>query len=427
VDTIEIIPVRKVEGTIEVPGSKSYTARALIAASLAEGDSILRNPLFSDDTDFMISGLKKLGIDIHGEDNFLKVAGSGGHLSVPSGEIFLGNAGTAVRFLTGLSALCPGRVIITGDGRMQKRPILELLRGLNRLNIKTSSPTGCPPVEVYGGTFEGGRCEMNGGISSQYFTSILMISPFAKKDVIIKVIGELTSKSYIDITLDIMQKFGVTAENNCYREFFLKAGQRYKGREYLIECDASSASYFFAAAAITGGRIVVKGINPYSLQGDGAFIDILEKMGCSVLRSEEEVELTGYKLRGVEVDMNNMPDTVQTLSVVACFAKGRTVIKNVSNLRIKETDRLKALVCELEKIGVAVEEERDGIIIEPVELYRGGEIETYNDHRVAMSFSLMGLRVPGIRIKNPSCVSKSFPGFWSKLEELGIKLKRRID
>lgn len=419
---IEIIPVENIDSSVEIPGSKSYSARALLIAALAGGKTLLKHVLICDDSRYMAHGLREFGINIIEEGNSFTVYGTDGILQVPQKEIFLGNSGTATRFLTGFSSICPGRSVITGNSRMKERPIIELLNGLKQLQVKSHSPTGCPPVEIWGGTLKGGACEMKGSISSQYFSSIMMISPFAMSDTVIKVSGELTSKSYIDITIDIMKSFGVNVENHNYREFFIKSGQRYISGEYTVESDASSASYFFAAAAITGGTIVVKNINPFSLQGDMKFVDVLETMGCSVIRKDREISLTGRPLRGIDIDMNKMPDTVQTLAVVACFAEGETVIKNVSNLRIKETDRLKALAAELAKTGISVSETEDGLVIKGGHP-KGAEIDTCDDHRMAMSFALMGLRVPGIKIKNPLCVNKSFPEFWEKLKNIGVLLR----
>ncbi|MEQ8170489.1 MAG: 3-phosphoshikimate 1-carboxyvinyltransferase [Candidatus Eremiobacterota bacterium] len=416
---IEIIPVENIDSSVEIPGSKSYTARALLIAALATGKTVLRNVLLCDDSRYMAHGLREAGINIIEEEDTFTVYGTDGKLQVPHKEIFLGNSGTATRFLTGFFSLCPGRVVLTGNSRMKERPIIELLNGLKQLHVKSHSLTGCPPVEIEGGNLHGGSCEMKGSISSQYFSSIMMIAPFALSDTVIKVAGELTSKSYIDITIDIMKNFGVNVENDRYREFFIKSGQRYISREYTVESDASSASYFFASAAITGGTIVVKNINPSSLQGDIKFVDVLETMGCSVTRKDRDISLTGRPLRGIEIDMNKMPDTVQTLAVVASFAEGETVIKNVSNLRIKETDRLEALAVELSKTGISVMETEDGLVIKGGH-HKGAEIDTCDDHRMAMSFALMGLRIPGIKIKKPFCVNKSFPEFWEKLKGIGV-------
>ena len=258
---------------------------------------------------------------------------------------------------------------------------------------------------------------MNGDKSSQYFTSILMSSPYAKKDVLIKVNGELTSRPYIDLTIDLMRIFGVNVENNSYSSFFIKSGNGYKAREYTIESDMTSATYFFAAAAITGGKVKVKNINISTMQGDIKFVDILKKMGCIVLKGENFIEVEGGGLTGINVNMNEMPDAVQTLAVTSLFAKGETRITGVSNLRIKETDRIKALATELSRLGAQVRELDDGLVIIPGKM-QAAEIVTYDDHRMAMSFSLAGLKIHGIRIKNPGCVNKSFPDFFKKLESL---------
>jgi 3-phosphoshikimate 1-carboxyvinyltransferase len=302
---------------------------------------------------------------------------------------------------------------------MRQRPLNDLIDGLSPLGVEiiSQNENGCPPVKIKGGGIDGGETEMNGDKSSQYFTSILMSSPYAKKDVLIKVNGELTSRPYIDLTIDLMRIFGVNVENNSYSSFFIKSGNGYKAREYTIESDMTSATYFFAAAAITGGKVKVKNINISTMQGDIKFVDILKKMGCIVLKGENFIEVEGGGLTGINVNMNEMPDAVQTLAVTSLFAKGETRITGVSNLRIKETDRIKALATELSRLGAQVRELDDGLVIIPGKM-QAAEIVTYDDHRMAMSFSLAGLKIHGIRIKNPGCVNKSFPDFFKKLESL---------
>ncbi|MBI5182883.1 MAG: 3-phosphoshikimate 1-carboxyvinyltransferase [Nitrospinae bacterium] len=416
---IEIKPINNLNATIVVPSSKSYTNRSLITTSLAEGESKIKDPLFSDDTIYMINALSEFGVMIKRDGETLLVEGTNGKIRSPQKEIFLGNSGTAMRFLTTFAGLAPGRTVLNGDERMNERPIQDLLDGLRGLGVKAYSryDTGSPPVVIEGGTIIGGKTTLRGGKSSQYLTSIMLCAPYAERDIEIDLVGELTSRPYIDMTIDIMREFDVHVEKDGYKRFIIRRGQRYHHREYSIEGDASNASYFFAAAAVTGGRVKITNLNPFSAQGDTHLLDILEKMGCKVIRGNDYIEVIGGKLKGITVDMNSMPDMVQTLAVISLFAEGETRITNISNLRIKETDRIKALSAELIKVGGIVEELEDGISIIPSSLH-GAEIKTYNDHRMAMSFSITGLKVPGIKIDNPECVSKSFPDFFERLKGL---------
>ena len=416
---IEIKPISKLDAVVTVPSSKSYSVRALLIAALAEGESHLHNCLDCDDTLHMINALKCFRINIIEDKTKVIVQGCNGSPQRPEKNIFIGNAGTTMRFLCSFAALCPGETIIDGNLRMRQRPLKDLIDGLSQLDVEMISlnENGCPPVKIKGGGIDGGETTMNGDKSSQYFTSILLSAPYAKKDVIIKVNGELTSRPYIDLTIDLMKTFGVNVENNSYSSFSVKSGKGYKAREYEIESDVSSATYFFAAAAIMGGKVRIENLNPNTKQGDIKFVDILKKMGCTILEGENYIEVQGGNLTGVDVNMNEMPDAVQTLSVTALFAYGETRITGVSNLRIKETDRIKALAAELSRLGAQVRELDDGLVIIPVKL-QAAEIETYDDHRMAMSFALAGLKIPGIKIKNPDCVNKSFPGYFEKLQSL---------
>lgn len=414
---LAIKPKRFINAAIEAPPSKSYTQRALLISALANGKSIIKNPLFSDDTDYMISALRQFGVSIDKKQNDLVVYGTNGKLSSAKNKVFVGNAGTAMRFLTTLASLSQGESTITGDKRMRQRPIQDLLDGLRQLGVKSESNNGSPPVKVYGGNFNGGNIKLKGGISSQYLSSILMCAPYAKKNVEISIIGDLASKPYADITLDIMKSFGASIKNKEYKKFFIKNNAKYKPKTYKVEGDASSASYFFAAAAITKGRVRVNNINPNSKQGDIKFADLLKNMGCSIKKGRSFIEIKGNRLKSISADMNQMPDIVPTLAVTSIFADSATVIRNVPNLRFKETDRLRALAIELRKIGANIEETHDGLKIKRRRLKKA-IIETYNDHRIAMSFAVAGLVINGIRIKNPACVNKSFPDFWERFNEL---------
>jgi len=415
----KINPAGKIVATLDCPASKSYTNRALLIAALADGVSILRNPLLSDDTKYMHLALEQFGISIKQEDRALVVSGTGGLMKCPHNEISIGLAGTTMRFLTTFCALSPGTTKLTGEGRMLERPISDLLDALNQMGVNAHSVknNGCPPVEIIGGGVSGGQIELAGGKSSQYLTSLLLCAPYFKSDTTINIIGDLTSKSYADITLEIMGAFGVTVDNKSYTQFRVSAGQTYCATNYSVEADWSSASYFLAAAAITQGEVTLTGLNPDSAQGDAGFLNVLERMGCVVERAFKKIFIKGNPLRGIDINMNNMPDVVQTLAVTALFAKGETCISGIGNLKIKETDRIEALKRELSRLGARVEAGEDFLKIHPG-TYVPTDIETYNDHRMAMSFALAGLKIPGVRIKNPSCVEKSFPDFFEQLEAI---------
>ncbi len=416
---IEIQPAPALKATVAAPPSKSYTNRAYIVAALADGTVRLENPLFSDDTRYMREALLQFGVPVVEEKQAAVVQGQGGKLNVPGREVFIGNAGTTMRFLTTLASLAPGITRLTGDDRMQERPIEDLLMCLRQMGLKAESlqGNGCPPIKIHGGKPQGGSVTLAGDKSSQYLTSLLLSAPYFQNDTVINIEGELTSKSYVDITLDIMQTFGVSVLNEFYRKFTIPAGQHYRARSYAVEGDASSASYFFAAAAVTGGEVSVTNLNPDSAQGDIHFPDALEQMGCEVKRSGEKITVFGNPLRGITIHMNDMPDVVQTLAVVALFSEGKTTMTGIANLRIKETDRIAALANELTRLGASVAAGEDFLIIEPG-THQPAEVETYDDHRMAMSFAVAGLGIPGVKIKNPRCVDKSFPNFFEHFQEL---------
>ena len=417
---IEIKPIQNLRATITLPGSKSYTNRALLIAGLTNGECRLEKPLVSDDTKYMIRALKAFGIPVQEEEGAFIVSGKGGNLSTPGEDIFIGNAGTAMRFLTTFSALSSGKIRLDGDERMRERPVADLLDCLAQMGVQAVSANnnGCPPIDIAGGEGgQGGEVHLAGEKSSQYLTSILLSAPYFKKDTCVNIKGDLTSKSYADITQDIMKTFGVQVENEKYKRFKVKAGERYKAQTYQVESDWSSASYFLAAAAVTEGEVTLNDINPQSVQGDAQFTSVLETMGCQVDKKANSIHIKGKPLQGITINMNNMPDAVQTLAVTALFAKGETVIKGIGNLRIKETDRIAALTKELIRLGAEVKTGKDYLIVRPGD-YTGAEIETYNDHRMAMSFAVAGLKIPGVLIKNPNCVDKSFPDFFRRFENL---------
>jgi 3-phosphoshikimate 1-carboxyvinyltransferase len=416
---IEVKPLSQCDGVVTIPGSKSYTHRALILSSLADGESILIHALRCEDTERTARALLKFGVEVFWKSDDIRILGTGGMYKTGNEKIDVGNSGTSMRFLTALAGLKKGITLLDGNERMRKRPIGELLKGLGELGVRAYSQkeNDCPPVIVESQGLKGGTVRIGGEESSQFLSGLLMAAPYAERDVTIDVTGSLASKPYVDITLDVMSAFGVGVWNQGYRSFFIKAGQRYLPQKYRIEGDASNASYFFSAAAVCRGRIKIENLNPATIQGDIGFLDILARMGCRVNRGSDWIEVLGGELHGIEIDMNEMPDLVPTLSVTAAFARGKTVIQNIGHLRLKESDRIHALALELSKIGIRIKEGENWLEIEGGQP-RGAEIETYDDHRMAMSFAIAGLAVSGIRIKGERCVDKSFPGFWEELQKL---------
>lgn len=423
----EIVPVhRPVDGVARVPGSKSITNRALLVAALAHGPSELSGALFSDDTRYMASALHDLGIaietDVAGER--FCVTGGDGTFPARRADLFVGNSGTTMRFLTAALALGHGIYRIDGVPRMRQRPIAPLLAALTALgsDARSEADTGCPPVVVRADGLRGGRTSMAGDQSSQFFTGLLLAAPYARDGVTVAVDGELVSKPYLVITARVMRAFGVdvTLDERAWRRFSVEPGQRYIGRSYRIEPDASNASYFFAAAAVTGGRVRVDGLGRDSAQGDLGFVRALERMGATVTVADEFTEVQGPAngaLQGIDIDMNAISDTAQTLAAIAPFAAGPTTIRGVTHNRVKETDRISAVATELRKLGQRVDEFPDGMTIHPAPVTPAA-IATYDDHRMAMSFAITGLRAPGVRILDPGCVAKTFPAFFDRLGEL---------
>ncbi|WP_136806644.1 3-phosphoshikimate 1-carboxyvinyltransferase [Desulfosediminicola flagellatus] len=416
---IEITPVGKVDVTLAVPGSKSLTQRALIAASLAEGTSRLMGPLASEDTEYSSGALAQMGMTITKGDDFWTVEGKAGVISPTKESIFLGNNGTATRFLTSVASLGNSSYVIDGDERMYERPIGPLMQALQGWGVDISSEKGtdCPPLNINANGLLGGETVLPEGKSSQYLSSLLLVAPYAAKPATLKVEGEVFSKPYVAMTLSVMADFGIVVEcASDYSSFTIPQGC-YKAMDYNVEGDASNASYFWAAAAVTGGSVTVSNVPVPSLQGDAMLVPLLGRMGCEVIKEGNGITVKGSKpLQGITVDMADMPDVVPTLAVVAAFAEGKTEIKNIAHLRIKECDRLNAVVTELTKLGAKVEEFPDSMIIhgDGGKSLHGAEIETYNDHRMAMCFAVAGLRVPGVKITGEGCVAKSFPDFWER-------------
>jgi 3-phosphoshikimate 1-carboxyvinyltransferase len=422
-ESIEIQPAREpVWGEIRPPGSKSITNRALVCAALAKGHSELRGALDSEDTRVMIAGLQALGIAVEVSDagETLRVTGCGGKLPSQRAEIFVGNSGTTIRFLTALVTLGHGEYRLDGIARMRERPIGDLADALNQLGgqVVCEGANNCPPVTVKAQGLSGGMATVRGDISSQFLSGLLMAAPCAANPVALCVAGTLVSIPYVTMTLRLMRSFGVVAKAETdYSEIEIPKVGHYQPCEFTIEPDASAASYFWAAAAVTGGEVTVTGLNRESLQGDMAFVECLVQMGCEVRYGENSITVEGKPLRGIDVDMNAISDTVQTLAVVALFATGTTRIRNVGHIRHKETDRISAVVNELRKLGAEIVEHPDGLDIAPQKLGPAA-IETYNDHRMAMSFAIAGLVQPGIVIRNPDCTAKTYPRFFAELAEL---------
>ena len=417
----EIRQITNLNASVAVPGSKSYTQRALVIAALAGGKTFLRNALLSEDTKYLIDALRSLGAGILVAKDDIILTGTDGRIEDPGKTIHLGNNGTALRFLTTLVSLGSGHVTLDGSSRLRERPVKPLLDALEILGVVSQCVNGYPPVTVQGGGLRGGRVVFTDAESSQYISSVLISAPYSQRDVELELRGMTLSMPYIDMTIDVMRHFGVEVEKRGQNEFKVNTQQKYTGRKYLIEGDVSSASYFFVAAALAGGKIKVENINPETRQGDIAFLRIIESLGCHVFKGEDFVEVTGKGLSGgdYEFDMSDMPDMVPSLAILAAFREGVTVIKNVSHLRLKESNRLEALVNELNRTGIDAKESVDGLIIRGG-VPHGAEIETYNDHRIAMSFAAAGLVVPGIKIKDKKCVKKSFPTFWDEFKKLYI-------
>jgi 3-phosphoshikimate 1-carboxyvinyltransferase len=441
--TLEIQPLPKPpSATVTVPGSKSITNRALVLAALAasrsRGPLILTGALNSEDTKVMVDALRKLGFLLEAESMAANISvrwqSKPGRGVVPATEadLWVANSGTTIRFLTAMVSVSEGSYRLDGIERMRERPIEDLLGALRQLGVDAESEpgNGCPPVRIRSEGWRRNQVRVRGDVSSQFLSGLLIASSAAWRgiqpvspaatglmQIHIQIDGPLVSKPYLEMTLAVMRQFGIDAGWESPNTIRVSGRWLDMPTTFAIEPDASAASYFWAAAAITGGRVTVSGLNRKSLQGDVRFVDVLQQMGCRVEECEAGITVHGGPLRGVDVDMNDISDTVMTLGAVACFAEGPTTIRNVAHIRHKETDRIAALATELRKLGAEVEERADGLTITPRPL-KGCSVDTYNDHRMAMSLALIGLKVPGVVIRNPGCVAKTYPGFWQDLEKL---------
>lgn len=417
--TLTLNPLTKIDGEIQIPGSKSLSNRILLLAAMAQGTTTITNLLDSDDVRHMLTALRQLGVSYNLSENNTQceMTGlAGSFRSRDSIELFMGNSGTTMRSLT--AALCTGNgeFTLTGEPRMYERPIDDLVDCLQQAgaDIEYQQQQGYPPLKINARGLSGGEVNIKGDISSQYLTGMLMAAPFCESDLLIRVEGELVSKPYIEITLDVMRRFGVAVENRNNQSFFIQSGQSYRSPGHImVEGDASSASYFLAAAAIAGGAVKVHGTGKASVQGDARFAEVLELMGARVVWSDEWIEVSrAGELNAVDIDLNHIPDAAMTIATTALFANGTTTIRNIYNWRVKETDRLAAMSTELRKLGAIVEEGEDFISIKPPEKIRSAAIDTYDDHRMAMCFSLAAFGGAPITINDPGCTSKTFPGYF---------------
>lgn len=410
-----------ISGRITAPSSKSLTHRVLILASLADGVSIIKNALVSNDTKKTVETLKQFGVKIK-ENSSIEINGTKGNVKAPDKPIDTGLSGSTMRFAIGIAAISDGTTVLTG----KERPIAGLISALQNQGVQTKylKKEGYPPVKVVGTRLSGGTIGISGSVSSQFVSSLLMVCPLAKKTLTIKV-SDLSSKPYVALTIDCMRHFGVMVENNGYKEFTVSSGQAYKARTYALEGDYSSTSYFFAAAAVTKGSVTVTNLNPASNQSDRQILDILEKMGCTIKREAQEITVMGPQtLRSIEVDMNDCPDIVPTVAVAAAFAKGKTTIRNVFHLQYKESNRLQTLSLELAKIGISTHVTDNSISIEGGKP-KSGTIATHKDHRIAMAFAIAGLAIEnGIKIIEKDVVQKSYPNFFHDLKKIGGAMQK---
>lgn len=421
---LEIQKTESIEGVIKAPPSKSYTHRAIIISSLADGKSTLRDPLLSEDTLASLNACRALGCEIKKEEDKLVVNGSSGNLKTPEDVIDLKNSGTTLRIMTSVSSLAPNYTVFTGDSSLRTRPMQDLLDALAGLGATAFSTrnNGKPPICVKGG-FKGGQTNIKGNISSQFISSLLIASPYAEKSVDINIEGDFISKPYVDMTTDVMEKFGVNPDYDVLNNSFHINPQIYKGRDYTIEGDYSSASYIIGAAAALDGEVRINNLFENSKQGDKQILDIVKKMGAEVKFKIDEVIIRGQgELKGVEVNLENAPDLLPTVAALGAIASGTTKITNVEHARFKETDRIHTCALELSKLGVKLEELQDGLLIKGGA--KGGTVKSHGDHRLVMALSLVGLKVGNVKIENASVYDVSFPNFPEGMKELGCNIRQ---
>lgn len=420
---IAISPLDGLDATVGVVGSKSYTNRFLAIAGLCPEQTVLRNALHAQDTILLAKALRSLGhvdVELDGESKTITVVPNGSPMRAPESEIDMGNAGTPIRFLITMAAFAHGRTVLTGNKRMRERPMGHLIDALRTLGVDTRAVAGngSPPIEILGPTLHGGATRIDGTVSSQFTSSLLISAPVTERGIEFDVVGDLVSKPYVDMTIAAIRQSGIEVGREDYSAFSVQGGQRYRGGEVTVEPDASGMSYFLAAAAVLGGRITIPGIGLDSVQGDVGLVKALTDMGCASPAGPDGITLEGGSLFGIDIDMTNMPDVVPTLAVVAAYARGRTHITGIGNLRFKECDRIAAVSTELGKMGVTVDTTEDTMTIHGDTEPKGAVIDTYDDHRIAMAFAIAGLRTPGVVIRHPACVTKSFPDFWDRFASL---------
>lgn len=417
---VDPLPLRRLteplDATVALPGSKSLTNRALLCAGLAEGRSELTGVLFSDDTEAMLAALTGMGAQVE-EDrpaHTVSITGIGGRLPAEPLIIDARQSGTTGRFLAPLIALAPGGGMLDGHEQLRARPMSDQLEAMRSLGATLSAVDDRLPLSSTGGGMRGGAVTVSGATSSQFLSGLLLCAPLFGDGLQLEVADELVSRPYIDMTVDVMERFGAAVERDGYRRFGCAPGI-YAAQRYAIEPDASAASYFFALAAMTRGRIRVEGLGRSAVQGDMAFLDVLEQMGAVVRQGDDWTEVVGRDLRGVDVDLADFSDTAPTLAVVAAVADSPTRIRGIGFVRGKESDRIGAVITELERLGIASVEHDDGLTVHPGEV-RSGVVSTYEDHRLAMAFGLLGLVADGVAIADPGCVAKTFPTYWDVLE-----------
>jgi 3-phosphoshikimate 1-carboxyvinyltransferase len=410
--------IRNADVKIAAPPSKAHTLRAIVISSLAQGKSIIRNPLFGQDQLNVIDSLQKLGVKIEKTPEAITIWGLGGRYKPIADELNVGESGVGMNFLTSAACLAEKPVVITGTGRLIERPVGEVVEGLRQLGCKIEylDKDGFPPIKVFGGGIKGGIAQMKGQKTSQYFSSLAISSPYALTPVLLECIDTMTEQPYLDITLQMMEEFGVEAQNHNYKQVLIPNGKKYSAQDITVEGDYSSASFFFLAGAICESKLTVTGLNHDSKQGDKAFVALMEKMGCLVTSTTEGICIEGQQLNAIEQDMSNLPDLVPPLAIAAAFAKGTSRLTNIGHLRLKESDRLAVMASQLNKMGVNATCDRNSLVIEGSLKIHGADIDPHNDHRIAMSFAVAGLVTGNQAIQNEMCVAKSFPDFWQRLE-----------